>query len=86
LQILHEKVHDTVVERLKKAYAQLRIGDPLEGRLIGDPLEGRLIGDPLEGRLIGDPLEGRLICDPLEGRLSVTRWKVGSFSTHSVFI
>lgn len=30
-QILHEKVHDVVVERLKKAYAQLRIGDPLDG-------------------------------------------------------
>ena len=30
-QILHEKVHDVVVERLRKAYAQLRIGDPLDG-------------------------------------------------------
>ena len=30
-QILHEKVHDVVVEKLKKAYAQLRIGDPLDG-------------------------------------------------------
>lgn len=31
LQILHEKIHDIVVERLKKAYAQVKIGDPLEG-------------------------------------------------------
>ena len=34
-QILHEKVHDVVVERLKKAYAQLRIGDPLDGEFSG---------------------------------------------------
>ena len=33
LQILHEKVHDTIVEKLKKAYAQVRIGDPLEGNI-----------------------------------------------------
>ena len=31
-QVLHEKVHDQVVERLVKAYKQLRIGDPLEGK------------------------------------------------------
>ena len=34
LQIVHEKIHDTVVERLKKAYAQVKIGDPLEGEYI----------------------------------------------------
>ena len=30
-QIVHESVHDVVVERLKRAYSQVRIGDPLEG-------------------------------------------------------
>ena len=30
-QILHESVHDVIVERLKKAYAQVPIGDPLDG-------------------------------------------------------
>ncbi|ELU06714.1 hypothetical protein CAPTEDRAFT_179534 [Capitella teleta] len=34
--ILHEKVHDEVVEKLKKAYAQVKVGDPLdEGTLYG---------------------------------------------------
>ena len=31
MQTVHEDIHDDVVERLKKAYAQVRIGDPLEG-------------------------------------------------------
>ena len=30
-QMLHEKIHDEVVERLKKAYGQVKIGDPLDG-------------------------------------------------------
>ena len=29
---MHEDIHDEVVERLKKAYSQVRIGDPLEGK------------------------------------------------------
>jgi len=29
---VHEDIHDEVVERLKKAYTQVRIGDPLEGK------------------------------------------------------
>ena len=29
-QILHEKVHDVIVDKLKKAYAQVPIGDPTE--------------------------------------------------------
>lgn len=36
--ILHEKVHDEVVDRLKKAYAQLRIGDPLDEGVNYGPL------------------------------------------------
>ena len=31
LQIVHASVHDEIVERLKKAYSQVKIGDPLEG-------------------------------------------------------
>lgn len=29
--MLHENIHDVIVERLKKAYGQVPIGDPLEG-------------------------------------------------------
>lgn len=36
--ILHEKVHDQVVSRLCKAYAQLKIGDPLEPGTLYGPL------------------------------------------------
>ena len=32
-QILHEKIYDEVLEKLKKAYSQVRIGDPLDGKL-----------------------------------------------------
>ena len=40
-QILHEKVYDEVVEGLKKAYSQLRIGDPLESGTIYGPLHSQ---------------------------------------------
>ncbi|XP_059165665.1 alpha-aminoadipic semialdehyde dehydrogenase-like [Physella acuta] len=36
--ILHEKVHDMVIEKLAKAYAQLRIGDPIEEGTLYGPL------------------------------------------------
>lgn len=36
--MLHEKIHDTVVERLKNAYSQVRIGDPLEDDILYGPL------------------------------------------------
>ena len=29
--IVHESVYDNVLERLKKAYQQVKVGDPLEG-------------------------------------------------------
>ena len=35
-QIVHEKVYDEVLERLKKAYAQVKIGDPLDGMVMLD--------------------------------------------------
>lgn len=36
--IVHEKVYDEVVNRLKKAYAQLKIGNPLEEGVLCGPL------------------------------------------------
>lgn len=39
--ILHEKVFDEVLGRLKKAYAQLRIGDPLEAGVNYGPMHTR---------------------------------------------
>uniref|UniRef100_A0A8C4QQW6 Aldehyde dehydrogenase 7 family, member A1 n=1 Tax=Eptatretus burgeri TaxID=7764 RepID=A0A8C4QQW6_EPTBU len=36
--MLHESIHDTVVERLVKAYKQVRIGDPLEPNTLCGPL------------------------------------------------
>ncbi len=31
--MLHESVHDEVVARLKQAYSQVRVGDPLDSKL-----------------------------------------------------
>ncbi|KAK3607912.1 hypothetical protein CHS0354_036738 [Potamilus streckersoni] len=39
--IINEKVHDEVVERLKKAYGQLRIGDPLNEGVLYGPMHTR---------------------------------------------
>ncbi|XP_045216315.1 alpha-aminoadipic semialdehyde dehydrogenase-like [Mercenaria mercenaria] len=39
--ILHESVHDEVVSRLVKAYAQLRIGDPIEPDTLYGPLHSK---------------------------------------------
>lgn len=39
--IVHEKVYDEVVAGLKKAYSQLRIGDPLESGTIYGPLHSQ---------------------------------------------
>lgn len=35
---MHEKVYDEVLARLKKAYSQLRIGDPLDPTTLYGPL------------------------------------------------
>ena len=32
-QIIHDSLHDEIVEKLKKAYGQVSIGDPLDGKL-----------------------------------------------------
>ena len=39
--IVHEDVYDEVVARLKKAYSQLKIGDPLEPSTIYGPLHSK---------------------------------------------
>lgn len=39
--IVHESIRDEVVERLKKAYAGIRIGDPMEGYLVGPLIDGQ---------------------------------------------
>lgn len=35
-QFLHESVHDEVVNRLKKAYAQIRVGNPWDCEYLVD--------------------------------------------------
>jgi aldehyde dehydrogenase (NAD+) len=39
--IVHEDIAETLVERLKRAYAQVTIGNPLESRTLGGPLIGK---------------------------------------------
>ncbi|KAK3097064.1 hypothetical protein FSP39_006048 [Pinctada imbricata] len=39
--ILHEKVHDQIIERLVKAYKQLRIGDPLDDGTLYGPMHSQ---------------------------------------------
>ncbi|XP_064607704.1 alpha-aminoadipic semialdehyde dehydrogenase-like [Liolophura sinensis] len=39
--ILHEKVHDEVLARLKKAYKKIRIGDPLEEGTLYGPMHSK---------------------------------------------
>jgi aldehyde dehydrogenase family 7 protein A1 len=39
--ILHEKVYDEVLQRLKKAYSQVKMGDPLEDGTLYGPLHSK---------------------------------------------
>lgn len=39
--IVHESVRDEVVERIKKAYANVTIGDPMEGSLVGPLIDAQ---------------------------------------------
>ena len=48
--IVHESIKDEVVTRLKKAYAGVSIGNPLEGKLVG-PLIDRQAFDAMQGVL-----------------------------------
>jgi len=43
--ILHEKVYDEVLARLKKAYGSLKIGDPLEAESLYGPLHSQVSVD-----------------------------------------
>ncbi|XP_003477417.1 alpha-aminoadipic semialdehyde dehydrogenase [Cavia porcellus] len=38
---LHESIHDEVISKLKKAYAQIRVGDPLEPNVLYGPLHSK---------------------------------------------
>jgi aldehyde dehydrogenase (NAD+) len=39
--LVHESIKDEVVERLKKAYAGVSIGNPMEGNLVGPLIDGQ---------------------------------------------
>ncbi len=39
--IVHESVRDEVVERIKKAYANVTIGDPMQGNLVGPLIDAQ---------------------------------------------
>ncbi|KAA0010221.1 aldehyde dehydrogenase family protein [Billgrantia pellis] len=39
--IVHESIREEVLERLKKAYAGIRIGDPMEGHLVGPLIDAQ---------------------------------------------
>jgi len=39
--IVHESIYDTVLEKLKKAYSQVRVGDPLDEGVIYGPLHSK---------------------------------------------
>ncbi|XP_068694446.1 alpha-aminoadipic semialdehyde dehydrogenase-like isoform X2 [Montipora capricornis] len=42
---VHEDIHDEVIERLKKAYAQVRIGDPLDEGILYGPVHSEVAID-----------------------------------------
>lgn len=56
--MLHESVHDEVVERLIKAYKQVRIGDPWDRKLIywGNQLLLNISRPVLNIRILNIPL------------------------------
>ncbi|SDL72768.1 aldehyde dehydrogenase (NAD+) [Franzmannia pantelleriensis] len=58
--IVHESIKDEVVSRLKKAYAGVSIGNPLEGKLVG-PLIDRQAFDAMQGVLAKARDQGALV-------------------------
>jgi len=73
--ILHEKVHDEIVERLAKAYKQVRVGDPVE--------EGTMYG-PLHNQLAIDKYLAAIEAAKSEGGNIVTGGKVIDREGHYV--
>jgi aldehyde dehydrogenase (NAD+) len=55
--IVHSSVRDTLVERLKAAYAKLSVGDPLDGNLVG-PLIDKSAFDAMQAALRSAREEG----------------------------
>ncbi|KAJ2805992.1 Alpha-aminoadipic semialdehyde dehydrogenase [Coemansia guatemalensis] len=45
---LHEEIHDTFIERLQKAYGQIKIGNPLESGILCGPLHTKSAVDAFE--------------------------------------
>ncbi|XP_031563768.1 alpha-aminoadipic semialdehyde dehydrogenase-like [Actinia tenebrosa] len=59
--ILHEKIYDTVVEKLKKAYGQVKYGDPLEEGVIYGPLHSQAAVDIYNKAIEGAKSQGGTI-------------------------
>eukprot|EP00794_Sanderia_malayensis_P009783 gene9783-10782_t len=56
--ILHENIHDEVVERLIKAYKQVRIGDPLDDGTLYGPLHSQAAVEQYKAALIEAQAQG----------------------------
>ena len=58
--ILHEDVYDNLVDRLKRAYASVTIGNPLEGHPVG-PLIDKAAGGAMDRALAQARAEGGMV-------------------------
>ncbi len=56
--IVHESIHDGLVERLRKAYASVRIGDPREAGTLVGPLIDKVAYDAMQAALTQAKSEG----------------------------
>lgn len=56
--IVHEQVYATLIEKLKKAYASLKIGSPLDESVLVGPLIGRAAFLQMESALVTAREEG----------------------------
>ncbi len=56
--IVHESIHDGLVERLRKAYASVRIGDPREAGTLVGPLIDKAAYDAMQATLTQAKAEG----------------------------
>ncbi len=56
--IVHESIHDGLVERLRKAYASVRIGDPREAGTLVGPLIDKAAFDAMQAALTQAKSEG----------------------------
>lgn len=62
--IIHEKVYDDVIARLKKSYGQLRIGDPLDqNNHVGPLIDTKAVADYLDAIEQAKAAGGKMIVD-----------------------